>query len=102
MIYSEFITILVGYSMQMLENYFIQKNLEHLLSFKNAESVDKPTQRLLVNTIVDFMVATFGDAKEVTLGRRQMTARSTIILFPFLKYKDSKSDGTVCITNKNK
>lgn len=79
----------------MLENYLIQKSHEHLLSFKGATTIQKTTQRLIVNAIVDFMVGTFGGVKEVSLTRRQMTARASIILFPFLKYNNSKSDGTV-------
>lgn len=78
----------------MLENYFFKESLD-LLAYKTAENVEKPIQRLIANTIVDFMVSTFGDIKEVTRARRQMTAQATIILFPFLKYKESKGDGTV-------
>lgn len=69
--------------------------MEHLLSFKSAKSVEKSSQRMIVNALVDFMVSTFGGAKEVSLARRQMTARAAIIVFPFLKYNGSKSDGTV-------
>lgn len=82
-------------NLQMLENYFIQRNLGRLISYKNMESVEKNTKRLIVNRVVDFMVTTFGDIKEITSNRRRMTALATIALFPCFRYNESISDGTV-------
>lgn len=78
----------------MLENYFIQSNRGALLLHKTSNCVTDQIRRTIVNCCVDFMVEAFG-LENITTTRKKMTASSTIILFPFLRYKDSKTDGTV-------
>lgn len=78
----------------MIQNYFLKRDCQYLLAHVAATSTDDSTRRSITNLIVDFMVAAFG-LKEVTAHQKKSTALATVMLFPFLRYKHSNSDGTV-------
>lgn len=73
----------------MLENYFWVKNAEKFLVKDLKLSFNQRTT--IVNTIVDYMIETFGI--EVSSVQRTLVAAATIVLFPGLKF--ALGDGTV-------
>lgn len=82
----------------MLRSWFVMQNQSKLLSHALSTLIDTPTQRLIVNSIVDFMIEAYG-LHQLTLARRKMTAQAAIILFPFLAYENSKDCGIVSSHN---
>lgn len=79
----------------MLENYFIDKQHGHLLSLKNENKITEKDQRLITNCCADSIIEAY-DWKGITFDRKKMAAKALIMLFPYLKYKNS-ADGTVSI-----
>ncbi|XP_055308751.1 uncharacterized protein LOC129572737, partial [Sitodiplosis mosellana] len=72
----------------MLESYFWAKNAEKLLVKDSKLSFNQRTS--IVNTIVDYMIETFG--VEVSSVQKILVAAATIVLFPGLKF--ALGDGT--------
>lgn len=68
----------------MLQNYFLGKSLAHLLTKEKIIPAEK--RRSIVNTIVDFMLETFGN--ELTYAQKIVTAQSAVIEFPGLEFTD--------------
>lgn len=75
----------------MLENYFWAKNAEKFLIKDLKLSFNQRTN--IVNTIVDYMIETFGI--EVSSVQKTLVAAATIVLFPGLKF--ARGDGTVSL-----
>lgn len=80
----------------MMENYFIIKNQSHTLLLKGVEKVGDSDLRLVSNLCVDFIIDAFG-WDGLTFERKKNTAKVAISLFPFLGFKNGKSEGTVSV-----
>lgn len=68
----------------MLENYFWAKGVGKFLIKDPKLTFSQRTN--IVNTIVDFLIETFGI--EVTNVQKTLAAAATIILFPGLKFEN--------------
>lgn len=68
----------------MIQNYFFGKSLGHLLTKEKLIVLEK--RKLIVNTIVDFMLEIFG--AELTYTQKVVTAQAVVIEFPGLEFKD--------------
>lgn len=73
----------------MLENYFWAKGLEKFLIKDLKLTFSQRTN--IVNTIVDFLIETFG--VEVSNVQKTLAAAATVVLFPGLRFEIG--DGTV-------
>lgn len=73
-----------GSNFQMIQNYFFGKSLGHLLTKEKLIVPEK--RRLIVNTIVDFMLEIFG--ADLTYTQKVVTAQAAVIEFPGLEFKD--------------
>lgn len=78
----------------MIENYLITNNHGHILLLKGAEKVGEADLRLTSNLCVDFIIAAFGWGG-LTFERKKNTAKAAMFLFPFMGFKNGKSEGTV-------
>lgn len=76
----------------MIRSYFVKRNLNVLLFHTMDTSVDKSTRIKITNTIVDFMVETFG-LENISREDKKKFAQATIALFPFLQYRGSQNCG---------
>lgn len=80
----------------MIENYLITKNHGHTLLLKGAEKSGDGDLRLVSNLCVDFIIDAFG-WNGITFDRKKNTAKAAIVLFPFMGFKNGKSEGTVSV-----
>lgn len=80
------------YLLKILQNYFWSKNAGHLLECMTKETITDKNRRDIIVIIVDFLVEKYG--QDVSSLVRTLTAATTIVMFPALRYKNSK-DGTV-------
>lgn len=78
----------------MLENYFWAKGAEKFLIKTQKLTFSQRTN--IVNTIVDFLIETFGI--DVSTVQKTLAAAATIVLFPALRF--TRGEGTVSL-NKN-
>lgn len=78
----------------MIENYFWLKNAQSFLIKNRKLTIQQRTS--IVNTIVDFMIETFGI--EVSTVQRTLTAAASVALIPGLEFKGGES--TVCIVDQ--
>lgn len=85
----EFDSQVANYQFQMIESYFWSKNAGQFLIKNMKLTVNQRTN--IVNTIVDFMIQTFGI--NVTSVQKTLTAAAAVILFPGLEFKGG--EGTV-------
>lgn len=72
------------------------KNAGQLLAeFTQDGMLIESSQRMLIHEVVDFMIHHFGFYP--SKFEQQMVARATISLFPYLRLKTSREDGTVSL-----
>lgn len=77
----------VNFKFQMIESYFWSKNAGQFLVKNVKLTVNQRTN--IVNTIVDFMIQTFGI--NVTSVQKTLTAAAAVMLFPGLEFKGGES-----------
>lgn len=68
----------------MLQNYFLGKNLGNLLTKEPLIPTEK--RKKIINTIVEFMLETFGN--ELNYSLKIVVAQAAVIEFPGLEFKD--------------
>lgn len=78
----------------MLQTYFHDKNVSHLLTKNKLLSVEQ--RKAIVNMIVDFILEVFG--YEPTYVQKIITAQAAIVEFPGLEFVGG--EGTVSILMK--
>lgn len=66
-----------------------------MTEFEQHEMLIESSQRVLMNEVVEFMIHHFG--YHPSKFEQQMVARATISLFPYLRLKTSREDGTVSL-----
>lgn len=71
----------------MIQNYFFGKSLGHLLT--KEKILNSAKRKLIVNTIVDFMVEIYG--ADVAYTQKVVVAQAAVIEFPGLAYEDGNS-----------
>lgn len=74
----------------MLESYFFQKNLGHLIT--KSKTLTALQRKHIVNVIADFILDVFGSP---SYTQKLITAQAAIVAFPGLEYVGG--EGTVSV-----